>query len=144
MCGLFKGDVMVNKKAQSRNENAAFAYLVLFCFVIIFLYVLSQFLFVVGLIIMALGVAFLFFGYLQEEESFILFSIILFVVGFLSFMLGLTGINFFENNEVGSGLLETSTKVINITADTYKTVENAKELTENTQRGVLNNLSIDG
>lgn len=131
----------MNKKAQSRNDNAAWGYLLIFCFAIILLYVLSKFLVILGIISLLAGFGFLIFGMNNEEEQIIFIGIIILVIGFAALILGLAGVNFFENNPVGSDLLKTSQDVVNATAGTYVAVQNAQNEISDAQTETVNHIT---
>jgi len=132
---------MINKKAQSRNDQAIWGYLLLFCIAILLLYMLSKFLLILGIILFILGFGLLIFGFHEDEEQLIFIGIILLVVGLVAFILGFAGVNFFENNLVGSDLLKTSQSVVNATGEAYGAIQDAKTVVSRAQTDAISQVT---
>jgi len=102
----------MNKKGQENNIGV---YIVLAILAVFALYLVFKVLVTVGIVIGIGGIILLIFGVAMQQEDLTMLGIIAIVLGLIVFGLGEAGVNFFETNPTGSGLLGVGNTAINTT-----------------------------
>ncbi len=116
----------MNKRGQSRSENNALGYVVIFLILILLIYLFFKIILVLGIILTIIGIIIIILGANESDEQVLLIGIVVTIVGVIAFTLGIAGVSFFEGNPVGSSLLNTSKDFVNSTASIYNSVQNAR------------------
>ncbi len=121
---------------MGKDDGKAFWIVVAIALGVVILYFLSKMAYVFGIVGLFIGFVLLILGIIAKSEKLAIVSIITIVVALGLIFIGKFGINFFEENEVGSGLLNSSEDIVdagaqvaNVVADVYETVDQVEKTT---------------
>ena len=108
----------MNKKGQNQNSVGVFILVIAaFVAVIFALYFASHLLSTLGTIVFWVSFVILLVGLGFKEDTIITIGIIGLIAGVILWVIGTTGINFFENNPTGENLLESANTIVNTTKE---------------------------
>ncbi len=107
---------------MARDNENGFWFIVAIAFAVVGLYFISKMAIIIGVAAIAIGVVLLLIALHTNEENLAIGSVVTIVAGIALLFIGMSATNFFEQNEIGKSVLDSSQTLVQAGADTANAI----------------------